>query len=86
MLVEDKRRTFNTASRRLISHCASELAAEAAEVALNFEPLSECSVRLLINAEAQQGNYALALNAYERHEKTLKEDTGLRRQKASKSS
>lgn len=53
------------------------IAVEAAEAALELEPLYESSVGLLIQAEKKQGNHAAALQAFGRYEVKLKEDMGL---------
>jgi DNA-binding SARP family transcriptional activator len=50
---------------------------EAAEAALEVEPLYESAVGLLIQAESRQGNVTAALRAFEKYRAKLKEEMGL---------
>jgi DNA-binding SARP family transcriptional activator len=54
-----------------------ESALEAAEAALEVEPLYESAVGLLIEAERRRGNIAAALRAFNKYETKLKTDMGL---------
>ena len=54
-----------------------EVALEAAEAALELEPLYESAVGLLIQAQRRQGNNTAALRAFEKYRAKLNEDMGL---------
>jgi len=60
-----------------LARCDYESALEAAEAALELEPLYESALGLLIQAEREQGNNAAALRAFEKYQVKLKEDMGL---------
>ena len=64
-------------ARESLARCAYDLASEAAEAALELEPLYERAVGLLMQAEGQQGNNASALQAFERYKVQLHLEMGI---------
>ncbi|CCQ45042.1 bacterial transcriptional activator domain protein [Pseudarthrobacter siccitolerans] len=58
-------RAFLTLARRWIDEGNVHKAVEAAEGALELEPLNESAVALLINAELKSGNRARALRTFQ---------------------
>lgn len=76
-LRQDRLHAFQIIARESLSRCDYESALEAAEAALELEPLYESAVVLLIQAEREQGNNAAALRAFEKYQVKLKEDMGL---------
>lgn len=76
-LNQDRLHGLLAIARESLAGCAYELASEAAEAALELEPLYERAVGLLMQAEAQQGNNALALQAFERYKVQLSLEMGI---------
>lgn len=76
-LRQDRLHAFTMISRESLFRCDYETAVEAAEAALEIEPLYETAVGLYIRAEMQQGNTASALHAFERYQGKLKQDMGI---------
>ncbi|MET1088443.1 MAG: bacterial transcriptional activator domain-containing protein [Arthrobacter sp.] len=68
---------YQVIARESLARNDVETAVEAAEAALDLEPLYESSVGLLIQAEKLQGNNAAAMRAFGTYEAKLKEDVGL---------
>lgn len=68
---------FTTMSQNLLAFNDFEAASEAAEAALQIEPLFEPAVSALVMAGVQGGNPVLALRAYEHYRTLLEEDMGL---------
>jgi DNA-binding SARP family transcriptional activator len=64
-------------ARESLERCAYEIAAEAAEAALELEPLYERAVSFLMQAERQQGNNASALQAFARYQVQLNLEMGI---------
>lgn len=77
-LQQDRLRAFTKIARESFSQRHYDVAAEAAEAALELEPLYESAVRLLIQAEALQGNTASAVRAFDKFQRKLLVDMGLR--------
>jgi DNA-binding SARP family transcriptional activator len=76
-LRQDRLRAFTAISRQSLAQGNYEVAGEAAEAALEIEPLYENAVRLLIAAEILQNNPAAAFRSYERYRVQLHADMGL---------
>lgn len=76
-LQQDRLRTFTDIAGWALALGDCRMAETAAEAAVEIEPLYETAVRLLIQAELQQGNPAAALRVYERYQEQLGEDMGL---------
>lgn len=76
-LGHDRLHAFLVIARESLARCDYEVALEAAEAALELEPLYERAVGLLIQAERQQGNNASALRAFEKYQARLKAEMGL---------
>jgi DNA-binding SARP family transcriptional activator len=76
-LRQDRLHAFQIIARESLARCDYEFALEAAEAALELEPLYESAVGLLMQAEREQGNHAAALRAFEKYQVKLKEDMGL---------
>lgn len=76
-LQQDRLRAFTTLSRKSLAASDPDIAAAAAEAALEIEPLYEDAVRNLICAELKRGSFAAALRVYERFRKHLAEDMDL---------
>jgi two-component SAPR family response regulator len=76
-LLQDRLRAFIVISRTSLSAGDSETAAEAAEAALDIEPLFEGAISVLIAAEMQRGNPAAALRSYERYREQLQREMGV---------
>lgn len=76
-LRKDRLHAFQIIARESLARGDYEAAAEAAEAALELEPLYESAVGLLIQAEKQQGNNVSALRAFETYQDRLREDVGL---------
>ncbi len=76
-LQQDRLHAYHIIARESLARGDFESALEAAEAALDLEPLYESAVGLLIEAERRRGNNALALRAFGRYESKLKEDMGL---------
>ena len=76
-LQQDRLHAYHLIARQSLARGDYESALEASEAALALEPLYESAVWLLIEAERQQGNNAVALRAFARYECRLKEDMGL---------
>ncbi|MGN7200325.1 AfsR/SARP family transcriptional regulator [Arthrobacter sp. SAFR-044] len=76
-LQQDLLRTLTVISRERLAAGDPDRAEEAAEAALQIEPLYEDAVRHLIAAELQRGNCAAALRSYERFRRRLEKDLGL---------
>ncbi len=76
-LRKDRLHAFQIIARGSLARGDYEAAAEAAEAALELEPLYESAVGLLIQAEKQQGNNVSALRAFETYQDRLREDVGL---------
>jgi DNA-binding SARP family transcriptional activator len=64
-------------ARESLARCDYESALEAAQAALDVEPLYESAVGLLIEAERWRGNKAAALRCFKKYESRLKADMGL---------
>jgi DNA-binding SARP family transcriptional activator len=77
-LHQDRLRALTKIAHVSYSRGQYELAAEAAEAALEVEPLYESAVRLLVQAQAQQGDIASAVQVFERFQRKLVQDMGLR--------
>ena len=76
-LRQDRLHAFHIIGRQSLARGDFEVALEAAEAALELEPLHESAVGLLIQAQRRQGNNAAALRAFEKYQVKLKEDMGL---------
>ncbi|MET3176758.1 UNVERIFIED_ORG: DNA-binding SARP family transcriptional activator [Arthrobacter sp. UYCu721] len=76
-LRQERLHAFTLIARESLARRDYESALEAAEAALELEPLYESAVGLLIQAESKQGNLASALRAFEKYQAKLKEDMGL---------
>ena len=76
-LRQDRLHAFHIIARESLARRDYEAALEAAEAALELEPLYESAVALLIQAERQRGNKAAVLRAFEKYQLNLKEDMGL---------
>ncbi|WP_440168092.1 bacterial transcriptional activator domain-containing protein [Arthrobacter sp. SAFR-044] len=76
-LQQDRLRAFTVLSRKSLAAGDSDIAAAAAEAALEIEPLYEDAVRNLISAELKRGSFAAALRVYERFRKHLANDMAL---------
>ncbi|MGX1159812.1 DNA-binding SARP family transcriptional activator [Arthrobacter sp. SLBN-100] len=76
-LQHDRVRAFTWLSRQLAARGDYEAAADAANAALEIEPLYESAVRVLITSELAQGNIASALSAYDRYQRQLQADMGV---------
>jgi DNA-binding SARP family transcriptional activator len=76
-LRQDRLHAFQIIARESLARCDYESALEAAEAALELEPLYESAVGLLVQAEQELGNNAAALQAFEKYQVKLKEDMGL---------
>lgn len=76
-LRQDRLHAFHIIATASLARGDYHHALEAAEAALELEPLYESAVGLLIQAEKQQGNNAAALRAFNRYQAKLKEDMGL---------
>jgi DNA-binding SARP family transcriptional activator len=76
-LRQDRLHAFQIIARESLARCDFESASEAAEAALELEPLYESALGLLIQAEQELGNNAAALRAFEKYQVKLKEDMGL---------
>jgi DNA-binding SARP family transcriptional activator len=76
-LLQDRLRAFTLMSRKSLALGDAETAAEAAEAALEIEPLYESAVLVLIAAELQRGNPGAAMRVYERYRGQLEKDLGL---------
>jgi SARP family transcriptional regulator, regulator of embCAB operon len=76
-LLQDRLRAFTAVARKSLALGDAETAAEAAEAALEYEPLLESAVCVLIAAELQRGNPGAALRAYKRYREQLGKDMGL---------
>ena len=76
-LRQDRLHAVHIIGRESLARRDFEVALEAAEAALELEPLYESAVGLLIQAQRQQGNNAAALRAFEKYRTQLNEDMGL---------
>jgi DNA-binding SARP family transcriptional activator len=76
-LQQDRLHAYHIIARESLARGDYDSALEAAEAALELEPLYESAVGLLIEAECRRGNNAVALRAFARFESKLKEDMGL---------
>ncbi|MDN4645891.1 AfsR/SARP family transcriptional regulator [Arthrobacter sp. PsM3] len=76
-LLQDRLRAFTNLSETSLSSGDYAIAAEAAEAALEIEPLYESAVRLLIRADLNLGNIAAALRTFEKYQGKLQHDLGL---------
>ena len=76
-LRQDRLHAFQIIARESLARYDYESALEAAEAALELDPLYESAVGLLIQAEKQQGNNVSALRAFERYQDRLRADVGL---------
>jgi DNA-binding SARP family transcriptional activator len=76
-LLQDRLRALTLMSRKSLALGDPDTAAEAAEAALEIEPLYESVVLVLIAAESQRGNPGAAMQAYERYRGQLEKDMGL---------
>lgn len=76
-LSQERLHAYNIIARESLAHGDYETASEAAEAALEVEPLYESAVGLLIQAESRQGNAVAALRAFEKYRARLKEELGL---------
>jgi DNA-binding SARP family transcriptional activator len=76
-LQQDRLHAYHVIARESLARCDYESALEAAEGALELEPLYESAVGILIQAERRRGNDAVALRAYERYASKLQGDMGL---------
>jgi DNA-binding SARP family transcriptional activator len=76
-LQQDRLHAYHIIARESLARGDCESALEAAEAALELEPLFESVVGLLVQAERRRGNDALALRAYGRYESKLKQDMGM---------
>lgn len=76
-LQQDRLHAYHFIARKSLARCDYESALEAAEAALELEPLYESAVGLLIQAERRQGNNAAALRAFGKYAAKLKKDMGL---------
>lgn len=71
-LRQDRLHALLEIARESLARCEYEVALEASRAALELEPLYERAVRLIIQAERQQGNDASALRAFEKFEARLR--------------
>jgi DNA-binding SARP family transcriptional activator len=76
-LQQDRLHAYHIIARESLVRRDYDSALEAAEAALEVEPLYESAVGLLIEAERQRGNNAAALRAFNKYETKLKADMGL---------
>jgi SARP family transcriptional regulator, regulator of embCAB operon len=76
-LQQDRLHAYHIIARESLLRRDYESALEAAEAALEVEPLYESAVGLLIEAERRRGNNAAALRAFNKYETKLKSDMGL---------
>jgi DNA-binding SARP family transcriptional activator len=76
-LRQDRLHGLLVIARESLARCAYEIASEAAEAALELEPLYERAVSLLMQAERQQGNIASALRIFEKYEVQLQDQMGI---------
>lgn len=76
-LSQERLHAFIIIARGSLARGDYETALEAAEAALEVEPLYESAVGLLIQAESRQGNATAALRAYEKYRAKLQEEMGL---------
>lgn len=76
-LRQDRLHALLVIAREALARSDCEIAVEAAEAALELEPLYERAVGLLIRAERLQGNNASALRAFEKYQVQLKADIGI---------
>lgn len=76
-LQQDRLQAFTLVSRKSLAAGDPDTAAEAAQAALEVEPLCESAVRVLIAAEIQRGNPGAALRQYRQYCERLREDVGL---------
>ncbi|KQR70089.1 transcriptional regulator [Arthrobacter sp. Leaf337] len=76
-LRQDRLHAYHLIARESLARFDYESALEAAEAALELEPLYESAVGLLIQAERKQGNNASALRAFEKYRARLREDMDL---------
>jgi SARP family transcriptional regulator, regulator of embCAB operon len=76
-LKQDRLHGLLTIARESLARCAYDIATEAAEAALELEPLYERAVSFLMQAERQQGNNASALQAFERYQVQLNAEMGI---------
>lgn len=76
-LQQDRLHAYHIISRSSLARRDYESALEAAEAALEVEPLYESAVGLLIEAERARGNNAAAVRAFNKYETKLKADMGL---------
>jgi DNA-binding SARP family transcriptional activator len=76
-LQQDRLHAYHIIARESLVRRDYESALEAAEAALEVEPLYESAVVLLIEAERRRGNNAAALRAFNKYETKLKADMGL---------
>ncbi|MCP9000336.1 transcriptional regulator [Pseudarthrobacter sp. RMG13] len=77
-LLQDRLRAFTVLAETSLACGDYSTAAEAAEAAVEIEPLYESAVRLLIRADLNLGNLAAALRTFERYQAKLQHDLGLR--------
>ncbi len=71
-------RALQIIARSFLAAHDYEIALEAAEAALEIEPLYESAVELLIVAERAQGNDLCALRSYKNYEAHLRENLGVK--------
>ncbi|MET3721456.1 MULTISPECIES: bacterial transcriptional activator domain-containing protein [unclassified Arthrobacter] len=76
-LQQDRLHAYHIIARESLARGDYESALEAAEAALELEPLYESAVGLLIQAERRRGNNAAALRAFGKYTSKLKEEIGL---------
>lgn len=76
-LQRDRLHAFHLIARGALARGECEAAQEAAEAALELEPLCESAVGLLVQAEKRQGNNASALRAFDKYQDRLRDDVGL---------
>ena len=76
-LQQDRLHAFHIIGRESLARRDFQIALEAAEAALQLEPLYESAVGFLIQAQRLQGNDVAALRAFEKYRTKLNEDTGL---------
>ena len=76
-LLQDRLHAYHIIARESLARSDYESALEAAEAAVELEPLYESAVGLLIQAEQRRGNNAAALRAFRKFASKLKLDMGL---------
>ncbi|MCU1519558.1 MAG: DNA-binding transcriptional activator of the family [Pseudarthrobacter sp.] len=76
-LRQERLHAFNIIARESLVRGDFETALEAAEAALEVEPLYESAVCLLIQAESRQGNAAAAVRAFNTYRAKLQEEMDL---------